>query len=193
MNSRKALTFPSLLGILLSIALFGILIAGCGSSTVGAAPTTPNSTTANVQHCGAIIAPSAPGGPTGCNIGAAQKCGAINIMRTMPNNAKTPGNVNANVAGSCFWQSFQQCRAASLIVNFGGIDTITTHTFTLQKKNTSCTISDAVQNRVVPQPARNTGTYTCSGLVNAANELHFNGCGKLGTIIVPITQVGYSQ
>ena len=89
------------------------------------------------------------------------------------------------MAGSCFWQAFQQCRPASLTVNFGGVDTVTTHTFTLQKNNTSCTISDAVKNRIIPRPAKDTGTYTCSGLVNAANELRFNGCGTLGNIVVP--------
>jgi hypothetical protein len=166
MNSRKALAFPSLLGALLSIALFGILIAGCGSSAVGAIPSTPKTTPAPLQ-----------------------KCGAIGVMRTRLS-GNTPGNVNANAAGSCFWQAFQQCRAASLIVNFGGIDTITTHTFTLQKTNTNCTISDAVQNRIVPRPAKNTGTYTCSGLVNTPTELRFNGCGKLGNIVVPTSQTG---
>ncbi len=165
MNSHKALAFPSLLGILLSIALFGILIAGCGSSAVGATPSTPSPTTTPLQ-----------------------KCGAIGVMRTIANT--TPGKVNANTAGSCFWQAFQKCRPASLVVSFGGVDTVTTHTFTLQKKNTNCTISDAVQSRIVPRPARNTGTYTCTGLVNASTELRFNGCGKLGNIVVPTSQIG---
>lgn len=169
MNSRKPLAFSSLLGTLLAIAVFGILITGCGTSTVGAAPSTPAPTVATVQ-----------------------KCGTIGVMRTRAI-ANTPGNVNANVAGSCFWQAFQQCKAASLTVNFGSVDTVTTHTFTLQKKNTSCTISDAVKNRVIPRPAKNTGMYTCSGLVNASNELRFNGCGTLGNIVVPTSQVAYPQ
>jgi hypothetical protein len=169
MNTRKALAFPSLLGTLLSIALFGILMAGCGSSSVGATSPTPTSTPASLQ-----------------------KCGAISVLRTT-SNGNTPSTVNANVAGNCFWQAFQQCRAASLTVNFGGVDTMTTHTFTLQKQSTNCTISDAVQNRIIPHPARNTGTYTCSGLVNATGELRFNGCGKLGNIVVPTSQVANPQ
>ncbi len=169
MNTRKALAFPSLLGTLLSLALFGILIAGCGSSSVGATPPTPTSAPASLQ-----------------------KCGAISVLRTTTND-NTPSTVNANVAGNCFWQAFQQCRAASLTVNFGGVDTMTTHTFTLQKQSTNCTIWDAVQNRIIPHPARNTGTYTCSGLVNAPGELRFNGCGKSGNIVVPTSQIGNPQ
>jgi hypothetical protein len=169
MNSREAPVFPALVGALLSIALFAILVAGCGSSPIGVASSVPKPTPVPVQ-----------------------KCGVIGVMRTT-SDANTPGNVNANVASNCFWQAFQQCHAASLIVNFGSVDTITTHTFTLQKKNTSCTISDAVQNRILPLPARNTGTYTCSGLVNTPGELRFNGCGKSGTIVVPTSQIGNPQ
>ncbi|HEY5005803.1 MAG TPA: hypothetical protein VII61_21765 [Ktedonobacteraceae bacterium] len=167
MKSRKTLAFSSLLGTLLAIAIFGILMTGCGTSTVGATSSTPT------------VAPI-------------QKCGNIGVMRTMVT-TNTPGNIQANVAGNCFWQAFQQCHAASLTVNFGGVDTVTTHTFTLQKNNTNCTISDAVKNRIIPHPAKDTGTYTCSGLVNAANELRFNDCGTLGNIVVPTSQVGNSQ
>ncbi|MBV9617151.1 MAG: hypothetical protein JO031_16995 [Ktedonobacteraceae bacterium] len=169
MNSRKALAFSSLLGTFLAIALFGILIAGCGSSEVGA--TTPTSK------------------PTAA---AMQKCGTIGVMRTRAVE-NIPGSVKANVAGNCFWQAFQQCQTASLVVNFGGVDTVTTHTFTLQKKDANCTISDAVKNRIIPRPAKNVGIYTCSGLVSAPDELRFNGCGTLGNIVVPTSQVGNSQ
>jgi hypothetical protein len=167
MKSRKTLAFSSLLGTLLAIAIFGILITGCGTSTVGA--TSPGPTVVPVQ-----------------------KCGSIGVMRSTRTTTAT-GIVPADLVGSCFWQAFQQCRAASLIVNFGSVDTITTHTFTLQKHNTNCTISDAVQNRVIPRPAKDTGTYTCSGLVNGANELRFNGCGTLGNIVVPTSSVGNPQ
>src|SRR5450432_4082078 len=150
MNSRKALAFPSLLGTFLSLALFAILLAGCGSSTVGSTPTTTNPTTASVQ-----------------------KCGSIGVMRTQPvpiipaSTIKTSApTVAPSVAGNCFWQAFQQCQAASLVVNFGSVDTVTTHTFTLQKQNTNCKISDAVQNRIIPRPAKNVGNYTCTGLVS---------------------------
>jgi hypothetical protein len=167
MKSRKTLAFSSLLGTLLASAIFGILMTGCGTSAVGATAPTPT------------VAP-------------VQKCGSIGVMRSRVT-TNTPGNTQANGAGNCFWQAFQQCHAASLTVNFGSVDTITTHIFTLQKNNTSCTISDAVQNRVIPHLAKATGTYTCSNLVNSASELRFNGCGTLGNIVVPTSQVGNSQ
>jgi hypothetical protein len=172
MHSRKTLAFPSLLGTLLSLALFGILLVGCGSSTGGTLPPTITPTSVAVQ-----------------------KCGAIGVMRSQPviaSVAKT-GEVKPSVAGNCFMQAFQQCQAASLVVNFGSVDTVTTHTFTLQKQNAGCTISDAVQSRIIPRPAKNIGTYTCTGLVSATNELHFNGCGKLGNIVVPTSSVANPQ
>jgi len=184
MNSRKTLAFPSLLGTLLSLVLFGILVAGCGSSsTGGVTPPTTNPTSVSVQKCGAInvMRSVSPNVPTAFKTGPGSPLVSIN------------GTVKADVAGNCFWQAFQQCHAASLVVNFGGVDTITTHTFTLQKQNTNCIISDAVQNRIVPRPAKNIGNYTCTGLVSATNELRFNGCGKLGNVVVPTSQVGNPQ
>ncbi len=178
MNSRKALAFPSLLGTLLSLALFGILMAGCGSSTVGSMPSTIPPTSAAIQ-----------------------KCGSIGVVRNQPvliapaSIAKTSASstVTPSVAGTCFWQAFQQCQPASLVVSFGSVDTVTTHTFTLQKQNTNCAISDVVQSRIIPRPAKTIGTYTCTGLVNASNELHFNGCGTLGNVVVPTSSVANPQ
>ncbi|MBA2392437.1 MAG: hypothetical protein H0V70_06790 [Ktedonobacteraceae bacterium] len=167
MKSRTTLAFSSLLGTLLAIAIFGILITGCGTSAVGATPATPT------------VAP-------------VQKCGSIGVMRAQSTTG-TSGSAQSNVAGSCFWQAFQQCRSASLTVNFGSVDTVTTHTFTLKKNSANCTISDAVKNRIIPRPAKDTGTYTCSGLVNSTNELRFNGCGSLGNIVVPTNPVGNPQ
>ncbi len=167
MNSHKTLPFATILGTFILILLFALAATGCGTgggATGSATPTSSSSTTPTTT--------------------AAQKCGTIGVR---PGGSDTvSGGTKADVAGNCFWQAFQQCHAASLTVNFSGVDTITTHTFTVQKKDTSCAISDAVQHRIVPQPAKNAGTFTCSGLVNTANELHFTGCGTSGDIIVPM-------
>jgi hypothetical protein len=162
MSPHKSLSFLTILGTFVLLLLFAIAASGCGASAGAVAPSPT---------------PAAP---------AAQKCGTIGVRPGGNGTTNPPGGTKADVAGNCFWQAFQQCRAASLVVNFGGIDTITTHTFTLQKKNAACAISDAVQHRVIPQPARDGGIFTCSGLVNAANELHFSGCGTNGDIVVPI-------
>jgi hypothetical protein len=163
MNSHKTLPLATMLGTLVLVLLLALAATGCGTSAGATAPTPSSpSTTATAQKCGTISV--APRGV------------AINL----------PGATKADVAGNCFWQNFQECRVASLIVSFGGVDTITTHTFTVQKKNTGCAISDVVQHRVVPRPAQNVGTFTCSGLVNIASELHFRGCGTSGDIVVPM-------
>lgn len=156
MDSHKSLP----LSILLSTLILLFVSASCGTSAGAAAPSSrPPATT--VQKCGTINV--RPGGN-----------GTVNLAG------------GASSAGDCFWRAYRQCRAASLVVSFGGIDTITTHTFSVQQRYTSCTIADAVQFRVVPQPARNGGTFTCRGLVKTSGELRFSGCGINGDIVVPI-------
>jgi hypothetical protein len=144
--------------IVLSLLLFATL--ACGTSA-GAASPRAKPPSASVQKCGMIGV--RPGGKATVNpAGAARR------------------------AGNCFWHAYLQCRAASLVVSFGGIDTITTHTFDMRQSNTSCAIADAVQHRVIPQPARNGGTFLCRGLTRTANELRFSGCGMDGDIVVPL-------
>ena len=141
--------------IILSLLLFATL--ACGTSAGAASPT--------------VKPPSA----------STQKCGMIGVR---PGGKATVNPAGAaRSAGNCFWHAYQQCRAASLVVSFGGIDTITTHTFGVRQ---SCAIADAVQHRVIPQPARNGGTFLCRGLTRTADELRFSGCGMDGDIVVPL-------
>jgi hypothetical protein len=144
------------LAIVLSLLLFATL--ACGTSAGAASPTAKPPST-NVQKCGMIGV--RPGGKATVNPAGA-----------------------ARSAGNCFWRAYQQCRAASLVVSFGGVDTITTHTFGVRRSNTACAIADAVQYRVIPQPARNGGTFLCRSLARTANELRFSGCGMNGDIVV---------
>ncbi len=113
-----------------------------------------------------------------------QKCGVIGVR---PDGKATVNPAGAaRSAGNCFWRAYQQCRAASLVVSFGGIDTITTHTFGIRNGFVRCDIADAVQHRVIPQPARNGGTFLCSALTRTATALRFSGCGMDGDIVVPL-------
>ncbi len=156
MSSHKSLP----LSILLSTLLLLFVSVSCGTSAGAAAPSSrPPATTV-------------------------QKCGTIGV-RPGGNGTVNPAG-DANSVGNCFWRAYQRCRAASLVVSFGGIDTITTHTFSVQQRYPNCTIADAVQFRVVPQPARNNGTFTCRGLVKTPGELRFSGCGMNGDIVVSI-------
>lgn len=144
--------------IILSLLLF--VTVACGTSAGAAAPA-PKPPSPNVQKCGVIGV--RPGGKATVN----------------------PAG-EARDAGNCFWRAYQQCRPASLVVSFGGIDTITTHTFGVREGFVRCDLLDTVQHRVIPQPARNGGTFLCRGLTRTANELRFSGCGTDGDIVVPL-------
>ncbi len=146
-----------LLAIVMGLLLFATL--ACGTSAGAAAP---------------IVKPPA---------NTIQKCGVIGVRPDGKAIFNPAGE--ARDAGNCFWRAYQRCHAASLVVSFGGIDTITTHTFGVRQGSASCAIVDAVRHRVIPQPARNGGTFLCSALTRTATELRFSGCGMDGDIVVP--------
>jgi hypothetical protein len=109
-----------------------------------------------------------------------QNCGTVQ--------ASANGLINpaaARQAENCFWQAFQTCSPATLAFSKMGVDTVLTHTFTITGNNGKCAISDTVQNGgpdAVPTPPR---TYTCAGLTQQADGLHFTSCGADGDILVP--------
>jgi hypothetical protein len=146
--------------IILSLGLFvlviGVGLSACGSNSVGSGSSTP---TASPQ---------------------AQKCGTI---QTKPN-GDLPDTSSAQQATNCFWQSFQQCHVASLIYTATGVDTVTTHTFTVQNNGGHCSVVDMVKHQVIPSPPT-AKTYTCSGVTQKADGLHFAACGSDGDIVVP--------
>ena len=146
--------------IILSLGLFvlviGVGLSACGSNSTGSGGSTP---TAAAQ---------------------AQKCGTI---QTQPN-GNLPNTSSAQQATNCFWQSFQQCHMASLIYTATGVDTVTTHTFTIQNNGGHCSAVDMVKHQVIPSPPI-AKTYTCSGVTQKADGLHFAACGSDGDIVVP--------
>jgi hypothetical protein len=147
--------------IILSLGLFvlviGVGLSACGSNSTGSGGSTP---TAAAQ---------------------AQKCGTI---QTQPN-GNLPNTSSAQQATNCFWQSFQQCHMTSLIYTATGVDTVTTHTFTVQNNGGHCSVVDVVKHQVIPQPPSAAKTYTCSGVTQKADGLHFAACGSDGDIVVP--------
>ena len=111
-----------------------------------------------------------------------QNCGTVQ--------ASANGLINpaaARQAEDCFWRAFQTCSPATLAFSKMGVDTVLTHTFAITQDNGKCSISDTVQNGgpdAIPTPPR---TYTCSGLTQQADGLHFSSCGEDGDILVPAT------
>lgn len=113
-----------------------------------------------------------------------QQCGMILQMRSSSVPQQSAGQVQK--IGDCFWHAFQQCQAATLVYVVKSIDTITQHSFTVGRNNTTCTISDAVQRTVIPKAPSAVRTFTCTTLTNDQEVLHFKGCGQDGDITIPL-------
>ena len=111
-----------------------------------------------------------------------QHCGKV---QTEPNGALLDATT-AKQETNCFWQAFQRCHAASLDFTSGGVDTVTIRTFAIENKRDGCSISDTVQDLMGPNPASAAKTYTCTGLAQQSDGLHFASCGEDGDVFVPI-------
>jgi hypothetical protein len=182
-NNRMVLL---LLPVALLVVLSGLVVAACGSNqtpTTGS-PSTPTatyavgngSTPASTQPAGTTTStPQSPGG--------VQNCG--NIKQSSLHRFEDSGL--AQQAGACFWQAFQQCRAATLTFQPQGVDTITSHTFLIEKKAGGCTITDTMSHAIVPRPPTVTN-YTCTGVVDTKQDLRITGCGAEGDVVVPLVQ-----
>jgi hypothetical protein len=111
-----------------------------------------------------------------------QNCGEVHTLNgQFPESGGT-----AQQAENCFWQAFQKCSAATLTFEASGIDAGVIHTFTTVNNNGKCSISDATQHYIAPNPAQPGNTYTCTGLAQQADGLHFLNCGDEGNIAVPL-------
>ena len=148
------------LGLLLLV--IGVGLSACGSNSTGSAGSTPTTT------------------PT-----QAQKCGTV---QTKPS-GDLLNPTSAQQTTSCFWQAFRQCHPATMIYIVTGVDTVTTHTFNIQKNGEQCSVVDMVKNQIVPTQPMAAKTYTCSGLTQQSDGLHFASCGNDGNIIVPSQDV----
>ncbi len=149
------------LGLICLIALF----AGCGTYTPGQggqAHSTPTSIPASPQQ--------------------AQNCGTVNTAL----NGQPVDRNQARLAGNCFWQAFQRCQAATLLLKEHSLDTGADHTFTIKSNNGKCSVVDTVKHYIVPNNQTTTTTYSCSGLAMQADGLHFIACGNLGSIHLPV-------
>ena len=87
-----------------------------------------------------------------------------------------------------FWQAYQQCQPATMTFSVTSVDTGVVRIFTLEKKGSSCMITDEVQHYIAPNPPKTTATYDCASVTKTAAGLVFSSCGQdgvNGTIIVP--------
>lgn len=144
----------------LTLLLF--LLAGCGingSTITGKNSPRATATEPPVQHCGTIHTLA---------------------LRVVPTDQEYAQGVE-----NCFWQAYQQCHPATLVYTQGGVDTATIHTFSLEKQNGKCAITDALQHIIYPHSPTTAARDTCAGLAQQADGLHFLACNGEGDILVP--------
>ncbi len=111
-------------------------------------------------------------------------CGSI----SQADNGTIRSKTDPKVTGDCFWQAFQQCSTASLHFIHTSVDTTRTQIFEVHKTGTSCQISESVETRIIPQPAKHLYTYHCASLKKEATSLQFQKCDADGTIMVPLSK-----
>lgn len=120
------------------------------------------------------------------NAGASpQNCGTVVVRAN-----STPTGTTATQAENCFYQAYQHCASATLTVNEMGVDAGTDRTFTTVSRSGGCAISESVTTYVVPRGQNPTTTYTCTGLSQQSDGLHFSSCGADGNIFVPAPAAG---
>jgi hypothetical protein len=159
-------------GIVVTLILLCALLAACGSYIPSQAGESQASSTSNPAL---IPSPTHPHQQ-------AQNCGKVDTtLNGKPLDAK-----QARLAGNCFWQAFQNCQAASLLLRVHSLDTGANHAFTMKGTHGACLIVDTVTHYIVPNNLNTTRSYTCSGLVMQADGLHFIACGSLGNIVMPV-------
>lgn len=147
----------TLLSTMFLCAIISVMLATCGSNSSSGGTQNPTSTPVQVQKCGTV--------------------------QTNPRGL--PVDVTAaKKAKDCFWQAFQKCNPATLVYSLTGVDTVIVRTFTIQKNGGHCSVLDAVQHTIVPAPLSAAKTYTCAGVTQKPDGLHFSGCGEDGDVIV---------
>ena len=147
------------MGLVLVVICVGLVACGSNTTTIGGGSNPTPTVATQVQKCGNVQA-----NPLG-----------------HPLNGTT-----AKQAEDCFWQAEQKCQPATLTYIAGGVDTITTHIFTIQSNGGQCSVSDAMTHAIVPSKPSVTKTYTCSSVNQQADGLHFSTCGSEGDIVVPM-------
>lgn len=164
-------------GALIIVAL--TLLVACGTNGGATTTTTGSGNNTITISSGATTQAPAPTKPL-----ATQNCGTVHTMRLLV----VPADANlAKGVENCFWQAFQQCHPATLVYAQNNLDTGTIHNFSLKNVNGTCVITDGLQTFIAPRPAQGTTNYTCAGLTQQADGLHFQACGTLGNVLVPLS------
>src|SRR5579859_6788207 len=149
-------------------------------SSIQTSSTTPTTSSATTSTKATTTSNSTSSSTSDSPSSSPQKCGTISMSPL-----QLQGAAPAQQVGGCFWQAYQQCSPASMLVSATGMDTTISHSLLIEKKNGSCAIVDTLSKALAPKPATAT-TYICSGMTNNNGTLHLTGCGTEGDIIIPI-------
>lgn len=118
--------------------------------------------------------------PSSCSLPweHATACGTVTSTEALGNHAS-----QAIDAGTCFFQAYQKCQAATFIyIDQDKLltqdDEKTTRTFTID--TTACKVSEVVQIRSTSK------TYLCDTLERSRGFLTLDSCGADGTFSLPL-------
>ncbi len=164
-------TTSAALGTGFLIALVSVGLAACGYNADQGSISSSQSL-AQVIHSQAQVAQTQV---------RVQKCGVVQALGILE---VPPSDTGAEQVETCFWQAFQHCHPATLIFIRSGRGEVLMRTFTLHNNKGSCSISDAKQLRIAPNPPSPANIYTCTGLVKQPGALRFTACGQDGDIFV---------
>lgn len=115
-----------------------------------------------------------------------QACGTVQIR----GNGQVVDTTKAQQSEDCFWQAYQHCQAATIIVTTIGVDSGITRTFTVIPNAGNCKVSDAEQSYVVPNHTGPLNLYTCASVQQVPGGLLFHSCGADGDVQVPSQSAG---
>jgi hypothetical protein len=139
---------------------------------------TSSGSTASGSTCFQVVQGPAGGPPSG-----ATDCGRVSVIGPPGSGAN---NSDAQANENCFFQAYQSCSPATLLVSFSGVDAGTRHTFSFQESSGVCAISDTLQHFVVPRPPQPGTTVACAGLSRSPDGgLLFSNCGGSDVAVPP--------
>jgi hypothetical protein len=96
-------------------------------------------------------------------------------------------SVDPDQAEQCFWNAYATCQTATIVFELHGVDTGETHAITVQRRDTNCTLTDAVQgfsDNFGGSRSRVT-TYRCLSLQQQHGGLLLSGCVGERDLYVP--------
>jgi len=168
--------------VTLSLALFLLLLAACGTNALTSTGAGGPESTATTGSGGSTSTATARTTRTPIQQPPAQNCGTVHTTRLLI----VPADQDrAQGIENCFWQAYQQCRPATMGYSQASLDTTTIHTFSLKSQSGKCVITDVLQRLSAPRAPQSAGSYTCASLTRQTDGLHFLACGKEGNILVP--------